>query len=85
MDQANCFVDQFLEPVRQCLTREQARRLVEFRADDATQARIDALARKANEGVLTEKERADYEAFVEAGDFIAILQSHARQILADSQ
>ena len=81
MDKADAVLDRFLEPVQQCLTAEQARKLVDFRADHATQAHIDELARKANEGTLTEKERAEYEGFVEAGDFIALLQAKARRIL----
>jgi len=43
------------------------------------------LAGKCNEGALTEEERAEYESFVEAGDFIAILQAEARQVLADME
>lgn len=81
MDEANAVLDRFLEPIRQCLTPEQARALTSFQVDASTQARIDALARKCNEGELTEKERAAYEALVEAGDFIAILQAEARAFL----
>jgi hypothetical protein len=84
MNKASVVLDHFLEPVRQCLTREQARKLADFRADTATQAIIDELARKTNEGVATDKERAEYEAFVEAGDFIAILQAKAQEILAEA-
>ena len=84
MDKASVVLDHFLEPVRQCLTREQARKLADSTADPATQALIDELARKANEGDLTDKERAEYEAFVEAGDFIAILQAKAREILTEA-
>jgi hypothetical protein len=78
MDKANAVLDQFLEPVRQCLTPDHARVLANFRVDLATQAIIDDLSRKANEGLLTEPERAEYEAFVEAGDIIGILQAKAR-------
>lgn len=81
MDNPNAVLDRFLEPVRQSLTRDQARKLVEFRADEATQALIDKLAAKCNEGTLTEAERIEYEAFVEAGDIIAILQAQARDVL----
>ena len=85
MDNANAVLDRFLEPVRQCLSLEQARRLAEFRADDATQARLDELADKCKEGTLSETERRDYEAYVEAGDLIAVLQAKAREILAHAE
>jgi hypothetical protein len=81
MDQANAVLDRFLE--RQCLSLAQAREVVDFRPDKATQEIIDELARKANEGMLTEKERAEYEALVEVGDIIAILQAKARDILSE--
>jgi hypothetical protein len=81
MDTANAVLDNFLEPVRESLTREQARRLVEFRLDPSVQAHIAELAAKSNEGELTPQERAEYEGYVEAGDMIALLQAKARQIL----
>jgi hypothetical protein len=83
MDKANVLLDHFLEPLRQSLTRERAQRLADFTADRATQALIDDLARKANEGSPSDQERAEYEAFVEAGDIIAILQAKARQVLSE--
>jgi hypothetical protein len=82
MEKADAVLDHFLEPVRESLTPAQARKLVDFQADAATQAKIDELARKVNEGTSTQEERAEYEAFVDAGDFIAILQAKAREILA---
>jgi hypothetical protein len=82
MDRANAVLDAFLEPVRECLTPEQARRLADFHIDEATQHRIDELASKANEGSLSEEERAEYEGLIEAGDLISILQAKARAILS---
>lgn len=82
MDRANAIIDSFLEPLRESLSPEQARRLAEFHADDATQKLIDELARKANDGALTESERSEYESFIEAGDLIAILQVKARDTLS---
>lgn len=74
-------VDRLLDPLARCLTAEVARSIVDFHADAATQARIDELADKCNEGQLTALERAEYEAYVEAIDFIAILQAKAWSIL----
>jgi uncharacterized protein YnzC (UPF0291/DUF896 family) len=42
---------------------------------------IGELAAKANEGELTNEEEAEYEAYVQANQFIAILQSKARRLL----
>ena len=55
-----------------------------MRADPTLQARLDALARKTNEDDLTEEERDEYQAYVEAIDLISILQAKARQILRDN-
>jgi hypothetical protein len=45
----------------------------------AVQERIDTLAERANEGSLTEDERAEYDALVDAADFMSILELKARQ------
>ena len=76
--------DRLLEPVARCFTPEVAKRIADLRADEPTQARLDELAAKCNEGVLTDAERREYGAYVEALDLIGILQAKARAILADS-
>jgi hypothetical protein len=48
-----------LEPVSRSLNLEAARKLVRLKADARTQARVDELARKCNEGELTPAERAE--------------------------
>jgi hypothetical protein len=63
------------------LSSEAARAIVDFRADPATQAHVDELAEKCNEGQLTEAESREYEAFVEAIDILALLQDQARAML----
>ena len=76
-------LDRLLDPLGRCLTPEVARRLVQLRADPEAQARIDELADKCNDGRLSPEERAEYETYVWAGNFIAILQAKARALLAD--
>jgi hypothetical protein len=71
-------LDRMLDPLSRIFTPEVARNLVNFRFDAPTQARIARLARKCNEGKLTEPERREYETYVYAIDFIAILQAKAR-------
>jgi hypothetical protein len=75
-------VNRLLEPLGRCLTPEVARQLVQLRADPKTQARVQTLADKCNEGLLSPAERAEYEAFVSTSNFIAILQAKARALLA---
>ena len=75
--------DRLLDPVARCFTPEVAKRIADLRADPPTQARIDELAAKCREGLLTEAERREYGAYVEAIDLIGILQAKARAMLAD--
>ncbi len=60
-----------------------ARRIVNLRAPESVQKRIEQLAVKSREGTLKKDEREEYEAFVSAGNFIAILQSKARRLIQD--
>ena len=55
--------------------------MTEFRIDPAVQSRIDTLAERANNGVLSEEDRAEYEAFINAGDFTSILKLKAKRHL----
>ena len=80
----NTILDEVLEPVARCFTPAVARQILGLRADPALQTRLDALAAKANEGELTEHDREQYEAYVEAIDLIAILQAKARKILDEN-
>ena len=81
----NTALNEVLEPVARCFTPEVARQIADLRADPALQARLDEFAEKCNEGELTEADREQYEAYVEAIDLISILQAKARRILAETQ
>ena len=74
-------LDQMLDPIGRLFTPEIARNLVNLRFDAKVQARIDRLARKCNAGKLTDDERSEYETYVDAIDFIAILQAKAQALL----
>jgi hypothetical protein len=74
-------LDEILDPVGQCLTPDVAARIAALRADSDTEDRLDKLAEKNSEGILTSKEEVEYEAYVEALDVIAILQAKARNAL----
>ena len=69
------------DPILGFFNVEQARALVAYRGDQAIRARIEELARKSTEGELTEQERAEYEGYVQANKFIAILQAKAQKLL----
>ena len=77
-------LNRLLDPLGRMLTPDVARKLVNYRFDAKDQTRIDKLARKCNEGRLSEAERREYETYVEAIDFIAILQAKARARLKRS-
>lgn len=81
--QATSVLDRLLDSVGRTMTPDFAQELVEFRAAPDVQARIDDLAEKCNEGQLSDNERAEYENYVQAIHFIAILQRKAKRFLAN--
>lgn len=74
-------LDRVLEPFMECLTPEVAQRIVNLHADAPTQARVDELADKANEGQLSAKEKAEYDRYRDAFHFVTIVQAKARRLL----
>ena len=75
---ARPLVDRLLEPLSRCIRGEGERELLKLHADATLQARIDELAEKCDEGLLTPDERVEYETYVRFGNFVAILQAKAR-------
>ncbi len=75
-------LDGLLEPLIRCLDDESAKRVAEFRIDPRVQTRVDYLAEHANEDLLTDEERAEYEVFINTADFITILKLKARRQLS---
>jgi hypothetical protein len=71
-----------IDPVFRVLSAEQARLLVELQADESLQVRIAELAEKSTEDELTPDERAEYEGYVKANKFVAIVQAKARRLLS---
>jgi hypothetical protein len=71
----SAILDKMLEPVARCWTPSVAQQIAVLRADSLTQARIDELATKCNEGELTDAEQREYEAYVEALELIGLLQA----------
>jgi selenocysteine lyase/cysteine desulfurase len=73
--------DRGTDALLQFFSVEQARALVAYRGDEAIRARMEELAEKSNEGELNEHERAEYEGYIQANDFIATLQAKAQKLL----
>lgn len=78
-------LDLLLNPVRDILTPEVARAIADLRADTATQDRIEDLAHRHHEGLLTPDELGEYEALVNGSSLIAVLQAKARTVLSRRQ
>jgi hypothetical protein len=72
-------LDELLDPFGECLDAESARRVMEFQVSPRVQQRVEWLADRANEGLLTDEERNEYEALISASDFISILKLKVRR------
>jgi hypothetical protein len=83
-DPATAGLAKNLDPVAQCFTPEVAQRVAELRADPAVQARIEELAEKCNEGTITPEEMAEYDAYIQAMDVVAVLQKKARTLIVQA-
>jgi predicted transcriptional regulator len=75
-------LNQFLEPLSRTLGVEAARSIAALQIEPAIQARIEELAERCNEGILDESERAEYSAYVEGAEILALIKSKARRYLA---
>jgi hypothetical protein len=78
-------LDQFLDPLSRRLDTESARRVLALSVSAPVQERIDTLAERANEGLLNDDERAEYEALVNAEEFLSILKLKARNQLYEAR
>ena len=65
-------------PLFALLSAEQTRQLAELQGDPALSDRLSELAERANEGELSDADRAEYEAYIEANNLLSVLQAEAR-------
>jgi len=79
---ANSVRDQFLAPI---FTPEVAQQVIAHRPDKQTQARLEELREKANEGIMSDSERQEYLEVVENLDLIGLLRAKARAVLANTK
>jgi hypothetical protein len=70
-----------VRPVLEQILPEKADAILNFQPDPSLQRRIGELAEKSNEGELTADEQSEYEGYVRANNFIAILRSQARKLM----
>lgn len=82
MKSSSAVLDELFDPVSRCLTPDVARRIAGLRASPQVQQTLDDLAEKSTEGTLTDAERADYETYVRAINFIGLLQAKARAVIS---
>ncbi len=75
-------LDRLLDPLSRTLNAEAARAIIDLRIEPAVQARIDELADRCNEGLLTDAERAEYEGFVDGVGLVNVLRAKARRALS---
>jgi hypothetical protein len=75
-------LERLLDPISQVLTPDVARKLADRRADPTVQARLEELAYKRIEGQLSSEEHAEYETYVRAIEFIAVVQAKARRLMS---
>jgi hypothetical protein len=74
----NSAFDRATQPIFGIFSAEQVHQIADYHADQALQERVAQLAAKANEGELSDDERAEYEGYVHANRFVAVLLAQAR-------
>jgi hypothetical protein len=69
-----------IEPLMRIVFPEKLDEVLAYRPDEQLQQRIDELASKCNEGELSDPEREEYEGYVRANKFLAILRRQALRL-----
>jgi hypothetical protein len=82
MATATDLLSTYLDPIAEELTPGQARKILSVKPTDQLVARVQELGDKANAGILSEQERAEYAYYVDVGDAIGLLKAKARNLLS---
>jgi len=77
---SNAF-ERSISPIIEILLPQKARDVVDYQPDPVLQQRIEELALRSTEGELTDDERAEYEGYIRANKFVAVIQRQARRVL----
>ncbi len=83
--QAQKMVSELAERLGSTLNEASARSILGLKLAGPTPERRQALADKANEGLLTAEEFAEYETYAQLRGLLAVLQSKARLYLKQSE
>lgn len=78
MDPSTAAIHRLIDSI---LTIDLAEKIVALRADSELARRVEELGRKCNEGELSPDEKVEYETYVIANDYLAIIQAKARRVL----
>jgi hypothetical protein len=73
-----------VSPLLQLLLPGKEDLIMSVMPDRSLRDRIDQLAGKSTEGELTDEERAEYEGYVRANKFIALMMREAKRFKAQS-
>lgn len=74
-------LDHLLDPLEESLTPEMAHTLVSLRANPKAQARLESLATRNSQGLLSAQEQAEYTSLIHVGAAISLVQAKARKAL----
>lgn len=75
----NSAFDRAVGPVLDLFIPEKAEAILGFRPDEKLVQRIEELASRSTEGLLSDDERSEYEGYVRANKFVVTLQHQARR------
>ena len=73
--------DKVLDLASACFDAPTLDALAKLRLSPKLAARVDRLAEKANEGELTPRERAEYQAYIRTSELLGLIQLRARRKL----
>jgi hypothetical protein len=79
--QSQKLVSELADRLGNTLNDASARAILDLKLEGPTRERRQELAAKANEGLLTTEESADYETYAQLRGLLSILQSRARLYL----
>lgn len=85
MSEKVSYPDSLLADPEAPMSTEAARFFASITFDDATNARLQLLSEKANEGQLTPEEARELDEFIRLGDRVSVLKMRASMILSERE
>jgi len=76
-------LNQMLEPLSQLLSVEAAQAIVSLQIGATMLARIQELADRCSEGILTEQEKAECQGYAEGAEILSLIKLKASRILRE--